>query len=237
MAISSEQIREDLENLARLTTEKINERAEAIVPPEAMDYIGKERAAMNEKIKVITELGFRVQRLKRNPDDRESLHEAIKTLVSASKDPGESMSLISRIWKYLEEMEKIPFTPGDGRLEPVTFRMHLESWARQNGLEPLTQDEEHNLFDSIRKWRRGIPVKDILQSLDYFISAASHKATFPTRASREYARNAGINRVALGGRVVRLQAIKSYLEKLFAGKPAEADTKPADPASTEAQPE
>jgi hypothetical protein len=234
------QAKKHLYQLAELTTDKIIQRPFAVVPPEAVDFLGRERAAMNEKILVITQMGFQMQKVIRDADENnspidtspvipeggiedqnphlKSLNTTIKSLVSSTADDVSkvtSMSVISRLWKYLAVESKIPFDMKRNFLSPVEFRMNLERYAREHNLPPWTQSEEYDLFSAIKQWKKGDSTESILKHLGYSIDAAAHRASFPTRASREYARNRGIDRVALGYSVQRLREIKAFLEELF----------------------
>jgi len=188
------------------------------VPPEAVDFIGEGRVIMNKKIQSVFLLSQKMVDGFNDPNNIPKLNESIKTLVSASAEPAQSMALISRIWKYLEYNHITPFDPKEYRLSPTTFLMDLERYAREHHLPPFTQAEKHDLFSAINDWKQGKPPTEILNRIGYSIEAASHRASFPTRAARQYAKNRGIDRAALSRAVQHLHDIKDYLEKLFQKK-------------------
>ncbi len=237
LEVDHRQVEDYVYRLADLTTNQIMQKSPALVPPEAVDFLGKERVAMNERINTIIKMShqmveaIRETKVKKevtepiiiytdekiedlNPKIKE-LNSTIRSLVSFSTDPALSMSLISRIWKYLAAESNIPFDMHRPSLSPATFHMNLERYAREHNLPPFTEAEKHNLFAAIKDWKLGKSPEEILKMLGYSIEAAAHRASFPTRASREYARNRGINRVALGQGVQRLREIKAFLEELF----------------------
>ncbi len=240
LEVDNHQVEQYILQLAELTTDHIRRRPNSLVPPEAVEFIGKERVAMNEKINAIVQMSFQMQEAIREtgktetlceqalpgPDEKIGdanpriikLNEMIRSLVSFSVDPALSMSLISRLWKYQKVTMETPYDPKEYRLSPSTFHMNLERYARERNLPPFTENEKFQLFSAIKDWKLGKPPEQILKMLGYSIDAASHRASFPTRASREYARNRGINRAALSENVYRLREIETFLKDLFRQK-------------------
>jgi len=217
--------------LITLTTNNIRQRANAVIPPEAFDFIGPQRAAINEKMKAVLDLGLKIQNARHETTYHEALNQVIKDLVTFSSRPVVSMTVISRLWKYLDDNSKIPLKKNDTSLYPTNFSFRLNSFALKKGYQPLTWDEEKALCDQIKDWKdKKKTPEDIIKRLDSMLESARSSASFPTRRSREYAKNALINRKALDARVQHLLAIKKYLEDLFAKKAAEekADAESSD---------
>jgi hypothetical protein len=234
--VTNAQVEQYLYRLIELTTDRIRQRADAIVPPEAVDFIGEERVILNEKIHLIIQMGLWMvdaihesereesrEQPVRDPAEKiedenekiKALNKTIKAFLSSSTDPVQSLAYISRIWKYLKDTAHTPYNPEEYRLGVSNFLSVLHRYADEHNLPPFTQAEKQDLFSVINDWKLGKPAAEILRMLDRRIEAASSRSSFPTRASREYARNRGIDRDALGRHVQHLREIKAFLEKLF----------------------
>ncbi len=216
-------------DLVDLTTERICERANAIVPPEAVDYIGRERSAMNEKIHVISELGFQMRNCFAKSLDREKLNESIRTLVSASSNPAQSMAIISRMWKHLAYNGNIPFKPKWNFMESPCFYPVLADYARQQNLSPLSVAEDSELCFDIRTWKDGTSPERILKKLDAEIRKTEQADATAERALNTPARRQRRHRSRMREHMVsrvyikRLLEIRAFLEKLFQKKDQVSD--------------
>jgi hypothetical protein len=222
--VSTEQVEQYAKRLLDITSGRVEVKMRDEILDEAVDFIGKERTEMARRMEAVTQLPFALLDVEstfpKTPETeekyREQLNQKIRNIVAASQDPGESMDLISRIWKYLGETTHGKYNSKEYRIGPSDIYSELNRYIRAAGLEPLTHDEIHILSPAIRDWKLGKSPADILKNLDYTIDYALRKAYPMSRESRLIARYRGENRGGvLSERAHRLREMKDYLEKLF----------------------
>lgn len=210
-----------VESYAKQLLEITRMRERKTVPKEAEDYIGEARAEMHDRLKAVAEINWAILNVvcRRETTDNEKpiqeLNERIRRLVGASIDPAYSMSLISRIWRYLDDNVKKPYDSTEERATAASLQGVLNSHAKLLNLPPLSQDEVYYLCCQIENWKNGADPHLILKDLDFAISSAFNKANPRSRAARQVAKHRGENRQLMNQRVEKLRDIKNFLEKLF----------------------
>lgn len=215
-SLPSEVTNQDIEKYVRTLADLINHDRvcgfpDVAIPDEAVDFLGKDRAAFIEKSKLIVKMA---REMFSDSADKAALHNTIQRLVAASEDPYQTMAVISRIWKYCRGAENSRMTPED-------FQCILEFYAQEKGLNSLTYPEEFVLLPALEEWKKGKDVQQIMREIETKVQAAfdaAHDDTVAEEDAEEYLRN-GRNLSALRKKFDQTVRIRQYLHQKM--KPAQ----------------